>query len=135
MDEKKAKELTDSIFNKLNDQERVYLAWIHNQKNKEIQELKKENEFLKLSNPAMNLEHFRYVKENKRKIDNLRLVNKRLSNNWNELEKWIEQGIEDGKGSDNFINGMRFVSVKRQYFQMFSDKIKELKGVIENENS
>lgn len=40
MDEKKAKELTDSIFNKLNDQERVYLAWIHNQKNKTINELK-----------------------------------------------------------------------------------------------
>lgn len=90
MDEKKAKELTDSIFNKLNDQERVYLAWIHNQKNKEIQELKKENEFLKLSNPEMNLEHFRYVKENKRKIDNLRLINKRLSNNWDELIKWLE---------------------------------------------
>ncbi len=39
MNEKKAKELTDSIFNKLNDQERVYLAWIHNQKNKEIERL------------------------------------------------------------------------------------------------
>ena len=39
MDEKKAKELTDSIFNKLNDQERVYLAWIHNQKNKENKRL------------------------------------------------------------------------------------------------
>lgn len=39
MDEKKAKELTDSIFNKLNNQERVYLAWIHNQKNKTINEL------------------------------------------------------------------------------------------------
>ncbi len=39
MDEKKAKELTDSIFNKLNNQERLYLAWIHNQKNKTINEL------------------------------------------------------------------------------------------------
>ena len=39
MDKKKAKEFTDSIFNKLNDQERVYLAWIHNQKNKEIKRL------------------------------------------------------------------------------------------------
>ena len=39
MDEKKAKELTDSIFDKLNDQERVYLAWVHNQKNKEIKSL------------------------------------------------------------------------------------------------
>ena len=87
MDEKKAKELTDSIFDKLNDQERLYLAWIHNQKNKQIQELKEENEFLKLSNPEMNLEHFRYVKENKRKIDNLRLVNKRLNNIINKIEE------------------------------------------------
>lgn len=37
-----------------------------------------ENEFLKLNNPEMNIEHFRIVKENKRKIDNLRKENKRL---------------------------------------------------------
>ena len=90
MDEKKAKELTDSIFDKLNDQERVYLAWVHNQKNKEIQELKKENEFLKLSNPEMNIEHFRYVKENKRKIDNLRLVNKRLNNKLKDIKSQLD---------------------------------------------
>ena len=39
MNEKKARELTDSIFSKSNDQERVYLAWIHNRKNKEIERL------------------------------------------------------------------------------------------------
>lgn len=42
-------------------------------------ELKKENEFLKLNNPEMNIEHFRIVKENKRKIDNLRKENKELN--------------------------------------------------------
>ena len=41
-------------------------------------EIKKENEFLKLNNPEMNIEHFRVVKENKRKIDNLRKENKEL---------------------------------------------------------
>ena len=102
MDEKKAKELTDSIFNKLNDQERVYLAWIHNQKNKEIQELKEENEFLKLSNPEMNIEHSRYVKENKRKIDNLRLVNKRLDNIINELEKTLLEWHEYWEDDDSY---------------------------------
>lgn len=40
--------------------------------------LKEENEFLKLNNPEMNIEHFRIIKENKRKIDNLRKENKRL---------------------------------------------------------
>lgn len=44
----------------------------------EYVELKKENEFLKLNNPEMNIEHFRIVKENKRKIDNLRKENERL---------------------------------------------------------
>lgn len=55
--------------------------------NKEIERLKEENNFLKLNNPQMNLEHFRVVKENKRKIDNLRLVNKRLNNIIEELKE------------------------------------------------
>lgn len=40
--------------------------------------LKEENEFLKLNNPEQNIEHFRIVKENKRKIDSLRKENKKL---------------------------------------------------------
>ena len=60
---------------------------IINNQRKEIERLKEENEFLKLSNPEMNLEHWRVVDENKRKIDNLRLVNKRLNNIINEIEK------------------------------------------------
>lgn len=116
MDDKKAKELTDSIFNKLNDQERVYLAWIHNQKNKQIQELKEENEFLKLSNPEMNIEHFRYVKENKRKIDNLRLVNNKLSKELKEFKEehkimkqiLIEHGLwETLLNDDRFLDHLR----------------------------
>jgi len=47
----------------------------------EYVELKKENEFLKLNNPEMNIEHFRIVKENKRKIDNLRKENEKLKEN------------------------------------------------------
>lgn len=43
-----------------------------------ITNLQQENEFLKLNNPEMNIEHFRIVKENKRKIDNLRKENKEL---------------------------------------------------------
>ena len=43
-----------------------------------ITNLQEENEFLKLNNPEMNMEHFRIIKENKRKIDNLRKENHRL---------------------------------------------------------
>lgn len=45
----------------------------------EKMDLQQENEFLKLNNPEMNIEHFRIVKENKRKIDNLRKENERLN--------------------------------------------------------
>ena len=132
MNEKKAKELTDSIFDKLNDQERVYLAWIHNQKNKEIKELKEENNFLKLNNPQMNLEHFRVVKENKRKIDNLRLVNKRLNNIINKLEKelkedykiWMCNSRSNGKS-------VKFgIDVCKTHFY---NRLQELKGSSDNE--
>ena len=40
--------------------------------------LQEENEFLKLNNPEMNIEHFRIIKENKKKINNLRKENKKL---------------------------------------------------------
>ena len=65
MDEKKAKELTDSIFDKLNDQERLYLAWVHNQKNKEIESLnniinkiEEHFVFLKMNSTGGNKEFF-----------------------------------------------------------------------------
>ena len=41
------------------------------------------NEYQKMSNPEQNIEHFRILKENKRKIDNLRYANKNLRQNLN----------------------------------------------------
>ena len=148
MNEKKAKELTDSIFNKLNDQERVYLAWIHNQKNKEIQELREENEFLKLNNPEMNIEHSRYVKENKRKIDNLRLVNKRLNNIINKKEQFLGDNIKrlerEVVKRDNIINEfdkwleneIKFQEIVENvhFLRKARIKLQELKGSNSNEN-
>lgn len=55
-----------------------------------ITNLQEENEFLKLNNPEMNIEHFRIVKENKRKIDNLRKENERLNNIIKNLDKMFE---------------------------------------------
>ena len=43
-----------------------------------LEEYQKENKFLKLTNPEQNIEHFRMLKENKVKIDNLRRQNKEL---------------------------------------------------------
>ena len=57
--------------------------------------LQQENEFLKLNNPEMNMEHFRIVKENKRKIDNLRKENKRLKEKINTLKSNFEVEIDD----------------------------------------
>lgn len=67
-------------YEKLEDyEEQVRKAKECDKKDKEIARLKEENEFLKLSNPEMNLEHWRVVDENKRKIENLRKQNKRLN--------------------------------------------------------
>lgn len=45
---------------------------------KKLEELKEDNDYLKLSKPEQNVEHFRVVRENKRKIDCLRKQNKDL---------------------------------------------------------
>lgn len=45
-----------------------------------VKQLEKENEYLKMSNPEQNMEHFRIVNENKRKIDMLRKENHQLEN-------------------------------------------------------
>ena len=133
MNEKKAKELTDSIFNKLNDQERVYLAWIHNQKNKEIQELKEENEFLKLSNPEMNIEHSRYVKENKRKIDNLRLVNERLNNELAELKSQLQQKENIRKEIREYIEKER-EKMKNHQYAVGIRRLNKIENILDKEN-
>ena len=56
-----------------------------------IKYLIKENNFLKLNNPEMNLEHFRVVKENKRKINNLRKNNKQLKSQLQQKENIIKE--------------------------------------------
>ena len=95
------------------------------EKDKEIERLKEENNFLKLNNPQMNLEHFRVVKENKIKIDNLRRVNKRLNNIINELEKWLkEKQILYGINQQGFSWGVCGEAL---------DKLQELKGDDSNE--
>ena len=43
-----------------------------------IEKYQQENKYLKLTNPEQNIEHFRMLKENKIKIDNLRRQNKDL---------------------------------------------------------
>lgn len=96
-----------------------------------LDKLEQENEFLKLSNPEMNIEHFRYVKENKRKIDNLRLVNKRLNNiinkgieaiNVYQNEKTLSVGYQDLKRIRGILQGNEFD------LQMFEKYLQELKG-------
>ena len=54
---------------------------------KRVLELEEENKYLKMSNPEQNLEHFRIVGENQRKIKNLRYTNKQLLEKVNKLEK------------------------------------------------
>lgn len=85
----------------------------------EIERLNKENEFLKLSNPEMNIEHFRVVKENDRKIDNLRQENNRLNNIINELEKYLNEQVDY----------MTHYSIERMVaFDCCRHKLQELKG-------
>ena len=62
-----------------------------------IEQLEKENEFLKLDNPSANMKHFEMLKENKRKIDNLRYQNKQLKNKCESL-------LEDRKQLLNVVN-------------------------------
>ena len=54
----------------------IYYEDLH----QKVEQLEKENEYLKMSNPEQNMEHFRIVNENKRKIDMLRKENHQLEN-------------------------------------------------------
>ena len=93
------------------------------EKDKEIERLKEENEFLKLSNSEMNLEHWRVVDENKRKIENLRKQNKRLNNIINELEKWLDEESEKTILSTGHLTCL----------MMCKNRLQELKGSGSNE--
>lgn len=57
-----------------------------------IEQLEKENEFLKLDNPNANIKHFEMLKENKRKIDNLRYQKKQLESNRDKAIEYLHQG-------------------------------------------
>ena len=82
-----------------------------------ITNLQEENEFLKLNNPEMNIEHFRIIKENKRKIDNLRKENERLTA---ESTEW-ESKFYDME--DNFHNANEEIErLKEEVEQKNSDK-------------
>ena len=93
MDDKKAKELTDSIFNKLNDQERIYLAWIHKQKNKEIERL----------NNIIN-EFDRYIDEiideRIEKIEGTRFLKGGFTTEQNYLRRRLHERLQELKGSE-----------------------------------
>lgn len=58
-----------------------------------VEQLEKENEYLKMSNPEQNMEHFRIVNENKRKIDMLRKENHQLENIRKEAIEYIGTDI------------------------------------------
>lgn len=59
-----------------------------------VKQLENENEYLKMSNPEQNMEHFRIVNENKRKIDMLRKENHQLENIRKEAIEYIENKME-----------------------------------------
>ena len=60
---------------------------------KKVEQLEKENEYLKMSNPEQNMEHFRIVNENKRKIDMLRKENHQLENIRKEAIDYMKEFI------------------------------------------
>ena len=58
-----------------------------------VEQLENENEYLKMSNPEQNMEHFRIVNENKRKIDMLRKENHQLENIRKEAIDYMKEFI------------------------------------------
>ena len=56
-----------------------------------VEQLEKENEYLKMSNPEQNMEHFRIVNENKRKIDMLRKENHQLESIRKEAIEYVNK--------------------------------------------
>jgi len=91
-----------------------------------IEQLEKENEFLKLDNPSANMKHFEMLKENKRKIDNLRYQNKQLKNKCESL-------LEDRKQLLNVVNILennrdKAIEILLGSYCTYDDVIKKLKG-------
>ena len=67
-------------------------------------QLREENQYLKLNSPASDIEHLRIVKENKRKIDNLRKQNKELKRNCNIGNENLSFYIQQNKKLHNKID-------------------------------
>lgn len=68
--------------------------------NKKIEEginLQQENEYLKKNNPEQNIEHFRIIKENKRKINNLREQNKTLQESNQNMQEEMARVWEENE--------------------------------------
>lgn len=88
------------------------------EKDKEIERLKEENDFLKLNNPEMNIEHFRVVKENKRKIEDLR----------KELKQAKEIALNDHKYAsemeDKYITANNIINELEDYLNEQVDYMK-----------
>ena len=68
-----------------------------------VEQLENENEYLKMSNPEQNMEHFRIVNENKRKIDMLRKENHQLENIRKEIKEYIEKNAACFKNGDMLV--------------------------------
>ena len=88
-------EIHEEIIKKYNNADKISYPYTINLKQIDlllsyIEQLEKENEFLKLDNPSANMKHFEMLKENKRKIDNLRYQNKQLKNNRDKAIEYIK---------------------------------------------
>lgn len=108
---------------------KIFLKYLE-EKDKEIERLNEELRFAKLSNPEINLEHWRIVDENKRKIDNLRKGIERLNNIINELDKYIDEIIDERIEK---IEGTRFLkggfTIEQNYLRRrLHERLQELKG-------
>ena len=68
-----------------------------------VKQLENENEYLKMSNPEQNMEHFRIVNENKRKIDMLRKENHQLKNIRKEAIEEIQRVLDIWTNKPNEI--------------------------------
>ena len=71
-----------------------------------VEQLENENEYLKMSNPEQNMEHFRIVNENKRKIDMLRKENHQLENMRKEAVEYINHvtiGADSSPVEDSWL--------------------------------
>ena len=61
-----------------------------------IEELEHENAYLKMDTPEQNIEHFRIINENRRKIGNLRAENKQLKENQKQIFNYIIKHTNNG---------------------------------------